>query len=55
LTDGTIHDLTLIMFEMTSVFTTACNTWHIKPMANQALIEFFQHFTDVNNEHHPAG
>ena len=27
LMDGTIKDLTLIMFEMTSVFTTACNTW----------------------------
>jgi len=51
LTDGTIKDLTLIMFETTSMFTTACDTWRVKPVANQTLIEFCQHFTDENKEH----
>jgi len=51
LTDGAIKDLTLIMFETTSVFTTACDMWQVKPVANQMLIEFCQHFTADNKEH----
>ena len=50
LTDSAIRDLTFIMFETTGVFTTACDTWRIKPVANQTLIEFRQHFTDENKE-----
>jgi len=50
LTDGAKKDLTLIMFEMTSVFTTACDMWQVKLVANQMLIEFCQHFTNENKE-----
>ncbi len=50
LTDGAIKDLTLIMFETTGMFTTACDRWQVKPVANQMLIEFHQHFTDENKE-----
>jgi len=50
LTDEALHDLTLLMFEATGVFTTACDMWRIKPAANQTLIEFRQHFTNENKE-----
>jgi len=50
LTDGTIRDLTLLLFESTGVFTTACDTWRVRPIANQTLIEFRMHFTDKNKE-----
>jgi len=50
LTDGAIRDLTLIMFEMMGVFTIACDTCRVKPVANQTLIEFRQHFTSKNKE-----
>jgi len=38
------------MFEATGVFTTACDMWCVKPVANQTLIEFWQHFTNENKE-----
>ncbi len=50
LTDNAIKDLTLIMFEATSMFTTACDTWCICPLATQTLIEFCKHFTSENKE-----
>jgi len=40
LTDGAICNLMFIMFETTCIFTTTCDTWCIKPAANQTLIEF---------------
>jgi len=51
LTDATIRDLTLLMFEATGVFTMACDMWRIKPVANQTLVEFREHFTNENKEH----
>jgi len=35
LTNKAIKDLTFLMFEATSVFTTACDTWCICPIAQQ--------------------
>jgi len=46
LTNGAIHDLMLLMFEATGIFTMACDMWHIKPLTNQTLIEFCEHFTN---------
>ncbi len=50
LTNATICDLTLLMFEAMGIFTMACDMWHIKPMANQTLVEFREHFTNENKE-----
>ena len=50
LTDDALRDLTLLMFEATGVFTTACDMWRVKPEANQTLIEFRLHFTNENKE-----
>jgi len=50
LINSAIHDLMLIMFERIGVFTTVCDTWHVKPVANHTLIEFCQHFTNENKE-----
>ncbi len=51
LMDNTIIDLTFTMFEATGMFTTACDTWRIHPIANKMLIEFCIHFTSKNKEH----
>jgi len=50
LTDNAIKDLTFIMFEATGMFTMACDTWCIRPLATQTLIEFREHFTSENKE-----
>jgi len=50
LSDSAIKDLTFTMFENTGVFTTACNTWRIRPIANQTLDDFRAHFTSKNKE-----
>jgi len=50
LTDNAIKDLTFLMFEATGVFTTACDTWRVRPLATQTLIEFREHFTSENKE-----
>jgi len=50
LTNNAIKDLTFIMFEATSMFTMACDTWCICPLATQTLIEFCKHFTSENKE-----
>jgi len=50
LTDGAIRDLTLLLFESTGVFTTACDTWRVRPVANQTLVEFRLHFAAENKE-----
>jgi len=61
LTDNAIKDLTFTMFGNIGVFSMACDTWHIKPTANQMLTKFCLHFTSKNKErlhkfdHQPSG
>jgi len=50
LTNNAIKDLTFLMVEATGIFTTACNTWCICPIAQQTLIKFREHFTSKNKE-----
>lgn len=50
LADATIMELTFLMFEKTGVFTTACDTWRVKPTADKTLPNFREHFTTENQE-----
>jgi len=50
LSDTTLKDLTFTMFKNTSVFTMACDTWHICPVATQTLDDICAYFTSKNKE-----
>ena len=43
-------NLTIIMLEKTGVFTTACDTWRVKPPGDKTLANFKLHFTQENEE-----
>ena len=50
ISDTTIMELTVLMFESTGVFTSACSWWYHKASADKTLENFIVHFTDENRE-----
>jgi hypothetical protein len=50
LSAATIMELTILMFEHTGVFTTACDMWRIKPDGDKTYTNFMAHFTAENKE-----
>jgi hypothetical protein len=50
LTDRTIVELTMTMFEKTGVFTYACDTWNRRELATQTLANFVVHFNTENKD-----
>lgn len=50
LTDRTIIELTIAMFEKTGVFTFACDTWNRRAANHQTFANFVIHFNDENKD-----
>ena len=50
LSDTTLIELTFLMFEKTGVFTTACDTWRVKPAGEKTMANFKTHFNAENKE-----
>ena len=50
LTESTIMGLTLLMFEATNVFTSACDQWRKWPEGEKSMDNFRDHFNSENDE-----